>query len=281
MIARARATCPELAAATGLSLVTVHKEVAELCRRGELKESGASRTCGGRPAKEYEYDARYARRVLVEIQRQGMIMRCRQELADMQGRTLSVRESVYAALENESMDGWLDETLRRQRIASIALAFPAGEQREAMRAHLEQRYVCPVVCMNTAEALAEEGRDLDFTVYLKQGEPPQCSMRRSGVVQNAFRADLLPLPSPWDTLDYTDHTLVEEMLARLLQIIVCTSAPSRIVLHSAIWTKRLTERIRFNTQSKLRGAAPHLVFRSCSAESARAAVRALAWRLQS
>lgn len=278
MQARARATCPELAEATGLSLVTVHKEVKRLCSRGELRLSKETACRGGRPSPIYEYESRYARRMLLEVERSGAVMQVQLELADMMGHTLSRRHSVYAALEQESLDGMLDAALHRQKAASIALILPPTPEYEPLRTHLQQRYHCPVIIMNTAEALADSSPNT-ATLYLRQGEPPLCSLHRHGRAEHAGRLDLLPLPSAWETLDYTDRTMVEEMVARLLQIIVCTLAPERIVLHADFWTTRLTERIRFNTQSKLRGAAPPLHFRTCTAQAARAAVRTHAWRL--
>lgn len=275
---RGKATCPELAVATGLSMVTVHKEVKKLCRLGELRTGKESVSRGGRPAQVYEYEARYAQRAFLEIRRQGAVMRVLLELTDLHGVTMSSRETTYAALEDESLDGWLDDTLHRQRVAGIALVFYPTEQRESLRVHLEHRYHCPVRILTAAEALSE-GREGGATLYLPRGEAPQCSLHRKGQAQHTGRLDLLPLPVSWEKLDYTDHTLVEEMVARLLQILICTLRPERITIHADIWSTRLTERIRFNTQSKLRGAAPPLSFRTCTPETAHAAVRALAWKL--
>ena len=277
---RVRATCPELAEATGLSAVTVHREVAHLCAEGELREGEEATSRGGRPARVYEYEARYARRAYVELRQEGAVTRVRLELTDLLGQPLSHSESTYAALERESLDGRLDTALRRARTAGIALSFvpQRGETEEQIRQHLQQRYGCPAVCVCPAEALADD-QEGTATLYLPRGAAPRCSLRRHGRAESAGRLDLLPLPCPWEKLDYTDHTLVEEMVARLLQIISCTLAPERIVLHADFWTTRLTERIRFNTASKLHGSAPRLSFRPCSAEVVLDATRALAQRL--
>lgn len=277
---RARATCPELTEATGLSAVTVHREVAQLCAQGELRESEAAESRGGRRARVYVYEARYAQRAYMELRQEGAVTRVRLEITDLLGHLLSHSESTYAALETESLDGRLDTALRRARTAGIALHFMPrrGEAEEQIRQHLQLRYGCPVVCVCPAEALAD-AQDDTATLYLPRGAAPRCSMRRSGRAESAGRLDLLPLPCSWERLDYSDHTLVEEMVARLLQIISCTLAPGRIVLHADFWTTRLTERIRFNTASKLHGSAPRLSFRPCSAELALAAARALAQRL--
>ena len=266
---RSRATCPELARATGLSLVTVHKEVHYLCSRGEVKATQHADIRGGRPAPVYEYEASYARQALLELSRHGAVVDVQLTLSDLQGRILNAQRSAFATLEHESLDGMMDTALHRHRVASIGIIAPPTSVRDALLSHLQQRYACTVVCMNAARALADEQEDT-ATLYLSRGNAPECCLRRGGKLQSTGRLELLPLPTTWETLDYTDRTLVEEMVARLLQILTCTLAPKRMVLHADFWSTRLTERIRFNTESKLRGAMPPaLHFRHTSAESAR------------
>lgn len=272
--ARRRATCPELAEATGLSLVTVHKEVRYLCSRGELRAAAQATSRGGRPAPVYECEPAYAVRALLHLAREGGLTRVQLELEDLLGAPLGTTRSAYASPEAESLDGMLDAALSHRRVESISLLFTPARAWEELRAHLQQRYLCPVHTLSAAAALADPHEGA-ATLYLGRGEPPQCCLRRHGRLQSAGRLDLLPLPAAWETLDYADHTLVEEMVARLLHIITCTLAPSSIVLHADFWSTRLTERIRFNTSSKLRGSAPPLHFRPCSAEAALAAMLAL------
>lgn len=265
---RSRSTAPELAAATGLSLVTIHKELRRLCTAGEIRKSREQRTRGGRPAPIYEYEARYACCVRLQLSRSGSVLQAMLEVVDMQGRVLSRQQSTYAALERESLDGMLDSALHGRRVASIALIFSPALQREDVRAHLQQRYRCRVVSVNPAAALADE-REGTATLYLPRQAAPQCCLRRDGKLLIAGQLELLPLPGRWESLDYGDHTLVEEMVARLLLIIICTLAPERIVLHADFWTTRLTDRIRYNAGAKLRGAAaPVMQFAACSAEQA-------------
>ena len=61
--------------------------------------------------------------------------------------------------------------------------------------------------------------------------------------------------------------LVEEMLARLLQLLICTLSPARIDLHADFWNDRLITRLNFNLSTKLRGITlPQLHFASTTAE---------------
>lgn len=271
-----RATCPELASAAGLSLVTTHREVAHLCALGELRATEAQRTLGGRPARVYACREEHAAHLYIEVRRQGGLERVQMEVGAASGRILRRSESTYAALESQSLDGRIDETLQRMAVRAISLCLlPMRESRE-LRAHLAQRYACPVASISPVEALADE-REGTATLYLAAGHAPQCCLYHGGRPICVGRPELLPMPSTWEAADYSDRTLVAEMVARLLQIIACTLMPERIVAYADYWAPRLVERIRFNTAAKLPGYTPPPVsFRACTAAAAMAATRAYA-----
>lgn len=284
MRARGRATGAELASATGLSLVTIYKELAELSASGEIKQASTpAAPRGGRPARVYECEPNWARRVLLTMQRQaGGLLRSTLEIMDMQGRSLQREESAWARLEPASLGAWLSAPLHRHRVASIALAL--GESAEsaeaaALQAQLRARHSCPVAMLCPAEALADTREENTATLYLRRGAAPRCSLRRHGHTTSTGPLSLLPLPAAWDTLDYTDHTLVEEMIARLLQALACILAPTRITAHADFWSARLTERIRYNTRMKLKGQAPELHFCHTPATAALTALRSRALSL--
>ena len=263
-----RASCPRLAQATGLSLVTVHKQVAALAARGELLTTGEVEIRGGRPAPIYAFNPAYAYRAFLELSHRGGVFHAKLELTDLLGAPLSRHTGAYAALETESLDGWMDAALpHRTRPVAISISAPAN--RVALRPlceHLQQRYGCPTAYVSPAAALASR-QDSTATLHLQRGAVPTCAMRRHGSIEDTGRLDLLPLPCAWESLDYADHTLVEEMISRLLHIITCTLAPEHIVFHADFWAPRLTDRIRFNTQSKLKGHAPTLHFSLTQPES--------------
>ena len=274
---RGRATGAELAAATGLSLVTIYKELARLESRGEVRKNPQSAPSrGGRCARIYECEPGYARRLLLSARRQGGILQMQLEISDLQGRSLRREQSSWARLEPGSVEAWLDSALsRRQRIAGIALDFDTAEEITELCERIRKRYHCPVVSICPAEALAD-GEENTVTLYLPRGATPRGSLRRRGSATPTGALELLPLPAAWETLDYTDHTLVEEMIARLLQAITCVMAPARINLHADFWSTRLTERIRYNTRAKLKASAPELGFIHTAPVDARAAIRHMA-----
>ena len=259
---RGEATRPQLAAATGLSLVSVGKAVEALCRRGELRKVGEVPSGGGRPVQLYRYNAHYAQHALVQMERRGTLLHCTAELLDLQGKQTTSRTADFAYLEKESLDGLLSELLRGRRLSSITLLFPADTTPTGLAAHLEEVYHCPVRRPALSTLLAEDSPEGAATICLAESTPPSCTIRRHGQLQESGPLHLLPMPAEWEHLDYGERSLVEEMTARLLHIITCTLQPAQIILYTPLLSSRLTERIRYNATTKLRGALPELHFRT-------------------
>ena len=257
---RGEATRPQLAQATGLSLVSVCKAVDVLCRNGELRATEEVPSAGGRPVMLYRYNVNYARHALIECHRQGTLQSCRVNILDLHGRKRRETTAQFAYLEKESLDGILTESLGNHRLRSITLIFPVDDIPTGIASHLQSRFDCPVSMPSTASILAQGATDGTVVLCLQPGKNPTCAMVRGGRVYETGPLHLLPMPADWIALDYSDRGLIEEMTARLLQIITCTQAPDRIELYMPPMSTRLAERIRYNAGTKLRGALPELSF---------------------
>lgn len=264
---RGEATRPQLASATGLSVVSTGKAIASLCRRGEVRQVGEVPSGGGRPVQLYRYNAGYALHALVHIEKNGTLLHCCLELLDLHGTLRHRREADYAYLEQESLDGMLSEALRGRKLRSITLLLPPESEPPGIRAHLEACFGCYVQTPSPAMLLAHTETEGCATICLPQGLPPSCCICRHGHAQECGPLHLLPLPADWATLDYSDSHLVEEVVARLLVIITCTLAPERIKLHTPPFSSRLTERIRYNAATKLRGQLPLLTYHPLQPDS--------------
>lgn len=271
MLQLGRATCPQLARAAGVSLVTVHKEVREMEGRGEVREAGRE-VRGGRPSPVYEYEEEYAARVYVQMRREQGVTHVEVERWDMLGALQERSGGRYAAVEDESLDGRMEELLGGRRVRGVSIWCSPSLRRAGLCEHLSRRFRCPAVYLNAAAALAPSGEG-GVTLYLARGEAPQGCVWRQGRMEELGRLDWLALPADWERMDYSDHTLVEEMVSRLLQTLSCVLAPDSVSLYSDFWGSRLMERIRFNTQSKLRGSAPSLRFGACSSRALDQALR--------
>ncbi len=270
---RGEATRPQLAAATGLSLVTVGKAVAVLSRRGEIYAVGEVPSAGGRPVQLYRYHAGHALHALIEGKREGNLLRCELTLMDLHGAELKRRTASFAYLDVESLDGMLDEMLRGKRLRSITLLQAVETlSPQALVDHLSNRYRCCVNRPCMASLLADKTADNTATICLPQSGVPSCSMYRRGELRECGPLHYLPMPADWATLDYGDRSLLEEMIARLLVIITCTHSPEHIILYAEGLTDRLIERIRYNAATKLRDMLPPLNFATLTQEFLHAAV---------
>lgn len=259
-----RATRPQIAAEVGLSLVSTNAAVAALEREGVLIAGSRIPSGGGRPVQEYHFNEKHAAVVLISTTQEAHCTLLRCELLDLHGKLIEQREARFAQLHAESLDEWLDATVRKHRLRRICL--PQGLC-SSILPHLQKRHACPVQEYSAAESLVSE-RDDTLTLLLLRGQSPQGALRRHGIITPCPLLRLLPLPAEWETLDYADHTLVEEMLARLLQLLTCTLNPSRIDLHADFWNDRLISRLNFNLSTKLRGleTSPQIHFTTISQE---------------
>lgn len=253
------ATRPKLSEVTGLSLVSVNKAVAELSNTGELLHCSLIPSGGGRPVQLYRYNSRHGQHALIQISNKNSTWIGKMELLDLQGVPQQQFEGRFAYIDTESFDGWLDEATAKQKLSSITLYFGGESTNTTLAEHLKARYHCPVRTPSTASVLAPR-TDGYVSICFPIGQAITCAMFRGEHMHECGPLELLPLPVRWQELDHSDHTLKEETVARLLQIISCTLAPQCIYLHTPAWSSRLMERIRYNAQTKMRGALPPIRF---------------------
>ncbi|MBQ5666483.1 MAG: winged helix-turn-helix domain-containing protein [Akkermansia sp.] len=257
------ATRPQLAAALGLSLVSTNAAVAALEKEGVLTQGDAIPSGGGRPVRVYHFNPQYAAVALFTATQEAHCTLLHFELLDLQGNRIKSMQARFVQLHAESLDEWLDAAARHHKLQRICLPPGLGC---LVQAHLQQRHACPVQEFHAAEALVS-GQDDTLTVLLQKGCAPQAVLFRHRAATPCPLLHLLPLPAEWESLDYADHTLVEEMLARLLQLLICTICPARIDLHADFWNDRLITRLNFNLSTKLRGIAlPQMHFAAITAE---------------
>lgn len=257
----------EMSAAIGVSHVMIGRMVQRLTEEGVLKETGYAPSGGGRPEKRYRYNGAHACVLLFrmnEEENRGTL-----ELLDMQGRLLEQQSARFTHLHAEILDGWLDALTRRwqRKVRHMALYVPQTHGIHELMTHLKQERGLNVLPLNAAEALADK-RPHTLTLLCRQGMPPQAAYRSGAELLPCKHLHMLPLPDRWETMDYSDHTLTEEMICRLLQSLTCVLSPDSVVLYCDYLTERLISRIRYNLSAKLKGMehTPHLHFRSINAE---------------
>ena len=276
--ARGTATRPQLATATGLSLVMVNRVMADLCRNGMIKEVGEAPSGGGRKALQYCLRSDGAYHALIRMEREGNLLRGVLEELDGTGTPIRTLQGNFAYVDSESFDGWLDTITRKHALRSITLCAPGEPDKKSTIHHLHKRYGCRVQCPSVAAILSER-REGETTLYLPEGNDAACAFYRNGKLSESGALPLLPLPTDWAGIAHTDRALVEETVARLLQMICCILSPTRLCLHTPEWAPRFTERIRYNADTKLKGLLPPIRFCRLEKEALLAAMRRYAVRL--
>lgn len=269
---RGEATRPQLAAATGLSLVTVTHVIAKLCGSGAVSPGEMIPSGGGRPVRQYRYNRHHGYHVLIHLVREDKVLCGRIEELDMEGGVIRQREGHFAYIDKESFDGWLDTLCRRRTPRSITLCTGEEISKAELAAHWQKRYRCTVHTPSVAAVLSKS-KEGEATLYLPEGENASCAIYRNGKIQESGPLHLLPLPCEWREIQHSDRSLLEESVARLLQIITCLAAPGKITLHSTIRNPRLLERIRYNADTKLKGQLPPIHFTPISQEELPRAMR--------
>lgn len=259
MKACGKATRPQMAAATGLSLVMVNQVVATLCRQGVLQEGAQVASGGGRPALLYKLNSGCKYYALIRLWRNDKLLHARAEELDLSGTPTRHMEADFAYVDIESFDNWLDKLARRHRLSGITLYTDEEIKREETITHLQKRYHCAVQSPTTAALLCEH-REGSTTLVLPQGQEASCAHYRNGKIQESGALNLLPLPATWASIDYEDRALVVDTVSRLLQMLICIQQPTRVVLHAPAWAPRLVERIRYNVSAKLKDKLPPLRF---------------------
>ncbi len=257
------ATRPQLAQATGLSLVSCNRAIAELCRLGEATCAGSKPSGGGRPVLSYKYNMNHAYSVYLRFLRQGSLILGTLEISNMQGDLIYSRQAEFAYVREESLNEWLHSAIGVRKLCGIVLEMPDDIIPLDLLKHLEANYHCPARLINTADALNEKTEG-ELTIYFCPGQAPVCSLWRHELANHSGELGLLPMPTTWEELNYSDHTLLEEMVARLISILICTLAPNHITLYAPFWSGRLTRRILYNVSAKLRHEPPALHFYNIS-----------------
>ena len=271
---RGEAGRQEMAAAVGVSHVMVGRLVQQLTTEGVLQETGYASSGGGRPEKRYRYNSAHASVLLFrmdEEENRGTL-----ELLDMQGRLLEQQTARFTHLHAEILDGWLNTLTRRwqRKVRHMALYVPQAPVIHDLTAHLKQERGLNVIPISPTEALADR-RSHTLTLLCRRGNTPHAVHRSAAELLPCPHLHMLPLPDRWETMDYSDHTLTEEMICRLIQTLTCILAPARVLLHCDYLTERLISRIRYNLSAKLKGMehTPRLHFRSINTEQITLALR--------
>lgn len=244
------ATRPALSAATGLSKVRVNQLVAEMLLAGELQELPQPVLSNGRPAREYGFAAKFAEHLLIYIDAAAGTYRVNLVVLNAVGGVVESTERRYAHIQSSSFPAMLEDYEGRG-LQSVILCLGVDLRFSGLRALVRERCGCPLRIEALSTSLAER-REGSLSIAFEPSRVPRAHYYQDGQLRRTGNVALLPMPDSWQTLDYEDRTMLEEMVARLVLFLACALSPQRVLLFADCWTERLENRIRYNCSSKLR-----------------------------
>lgn len=251
-----RSTSRDLAASTGLSMMTVNSILQDLTSASLAAPGSLVPSNGGRPAREYVFNERHSlAAVLFTREVLGRNTLC-VRVADLYGAILHSRDLPLKEASFASFEKTIDELLPLfPKIGVIAFGLPGIEFEGTLVAldyplmegkplipHFSARYALPVICENDVNAAAF-GRGLasgapasEAYIYLPAKYPPGCGIRLDGRIlkgRRNFAGEVawLPFDIPWGT-----KRLIEspDKLADALSLVVTSLsavlAPESVVL---------------------------------------------------
>lgn len=271
-LTRQYATKPELAALSGLSIVTVGSLVRDMLLRGEVIENGQIPSDGGRPSMQYAY--RYDRKQAVIVYAYYLVgkdtVRVCTFVVNLAGkrvweRTRDVREIVIESF-TEDLDAAIAENVN---INGIYFGLP-GEMVDNIMTindfpallgvefyqYYQKRYSQDIYVENDINAMAYgnyrshagETEESLAGIYM-----PECFGPGAGFILNGAiyygaghlsgEIGRLSVPHDWNTLDYQKTCAVAENIAAVLQILCLTLAPNRFVIYGAFMTDAILNEV--------------------------------------
>lgn len=291
LMGRQKATKPELAQITGLSVVTVSALITRMLEWGEVTEEGTVPSNGGRPSAQYAYHYGFCRAVIVCAHQERGKTVLRTFVADLGGKRLWERREVKEEIAIDSFDEAIDEAVRLFPDALlIAFGLPGEACQDEVSicdfqaltgteflSRIRERYQLPVLFENDINAMVygfgQRTGHSPFEplagIYFPGNYRPGAGILIGGRLfygTEHFAGEIgeLPVPVPWEELDYGNGKQVEEQLTALLLTVCCLIAPKEIVLYGEFITDALAERLEDALAERLKRSYRTSVTASCS-----------------
>ncbi|OWA37571.1 hypothetical protein B9G55_05835 [Saccharibacillus sp. O16] len=150
---RGSATKPQLAAETGLSVVTIAALVRELEERGELIEGSDGASTGGRPASVYRFDYTHQLALVMHLHEIQGVDRVLATVIDLSGRALVEEKQNFESLDWKTFSSWVHDFLAAfPRIRVLGLGIPG----QAVHGRIEVSSHKRLIGQNPVELLGKK-----------------------------------------------------------------------------------------------------------------------------
>jgi hypothetical protein len=238
-----KATKPQLAKLTGLSVVTINSLVEILLSKGELLIAELEESGGGRPAAIYSFNAEHSLALIIYTNERETNDLAHVAVINLYGETIFTHEIVMEEISENSFDSVIKNLLEKfPAIRSIGISMPGQEingkmeisdyaslEGKAFTAHLRDQFQLPVLFENDVNAAvfgycnSNHCSDKNVVgIYIPEKYPLGAGLFIHGDIyrgKDGFAGEPKFLP---DGIDWEDPTYVLENLSAALKKLIIT-----------------------------------------------------------
>lgn len=259
-----QATKQELAAKTGLSVVTINALLMDMIAAGEVYQGEMVPSNGGRPSALYHYNGDYQHTVIIYVYQKDKRSYMKLLVVNL------FEESVYEESEymEQVLESSFEEALDRvfaqfPTIQLIAFGLPGAEREGIVTIndypalvgntfipYYEACYGVPVIFVNDINGAvngyyhqycAESESGTVVGIYFPRSHPPGAGIIINGEIytgyqNNAGEIGFYPLGCDWLTLDYSDDQRIAQVVGQLVAMICTVLAPNQVILYGDFWS---------------------------------------------
>ncbi|MFC5701636.1 ROK family protein [Cohnella faecalis] len=257
-----RATKQQLAQATGLSIVTVGTVLRLLLLEGEVLEGEPISSSGGRPARQYEYNAEYALALLLFPHESNGTIKARSTVVNLMGALVFETDEPVETIDMPTLERIIDERIASYpSMRAIGLGLPGAEYDGKMivsdyeallgvsvTEHLRTRYGKPVIMENDVNAAVigygeRTGAGEQSTIvylFFPERYPPGAGILIQGKLYKgrghyAGEVANIPLGVSWgDASLMNSFDELCEAIAKLTVAVSSVLDPNVVVLHGRL-----------------------------------------------
>jgi hypothetical protein len=280
---RRKATKPELAEISKLSVVTVNALISEMISTGEVLEGDDIPSNGGRPSKQYLYNGHYKYAIVIyghEEQKKNLFHML---VINLFGECIERKKAYMESTTIESFDPWIAAAIKQyKKISAIVFGLPGVEENGVILSndfqdiigdqfipYYQNKYKVPVLFENDVNATVcgyyeqlncKEVHNV-VGIYYPRSYGPGAGIIIGGEVYKgnsnfAGEFAFISVKPSWEEVDFDNPNDVTTMLSQILVIYSCVLAPERFVLYGDFLNDRIindvTEKVKVTLQGKFK-----------------------------
>lgn len=275
-----KATKPELASLTELSVVTVNALISEMVTSGEVIEGDEVPSNGGRPSKQYIYNGNYRKAIIIYGYADNNRNLFHMLIINSFGECLERKKEYYANVVTDSFDKWIEIVFKTyENISEIVFGLPGEEENGVIYVHdypdivgdkflsyYKEKYRVPVFYENDINAAVcgfytrQNIKTVQTVVglYYPRVHGPGAGVIIKGDIYKgcknfAGEVGMLPSSPSWNEVNYSNPEEVVLMLSQIVVVYSCVLAPELIVFYGDFLTEDILKELVMRVRELLKG----------------------------